>query len=134
MKAIIYSDGGARGNPGPAGIGAVIYNEEKQEIATISRFIGKATNNQAEYKALIAVLQKAKDLNIKEAIVYLDSELIVKQINGEYKVKDKDLAKLFIEVYNLKQSFDKISFFHVRREENKRADSLANEAMDSQIH
>jgi len=130
MQATIYSDGGARGNPGPAGIGAVIYNENKKEIATISRFLGKATNNQAEYEALIAVLKKAKDLNIKDAIVYLDSELIVKQINRDYKVKDKDLAKLFIKVHNLSLSFDKISFFHVRREFNKRADQLANEAMD----
>ncbi len=133
MQAIIYSDGGARGNPGPAGIGAVIYNEKRQEIATVSRFIGKATNNQAEYEALIAVLEKAKDLKIKKARVYLDSELIVKQINREYKVKDKDLAKLFIKVYNLIQSFEEISFYHVRREENKRADELANQAMDNEI-
>lgn len=130
MQATIYSDGGARGNPGPAGIGAVIYNENKKEIATISRFLGKATNNQAEYEALIAVLKKAKDLNIKDAIVYLDSELIVKQINREYKVKDKDLAKLFMQVHNLSINFENISFFHVRREFNKRADQLANEAMD----
>jgi ribonuclease HI len=134
MQAIIYSDGGARGNPGPAGIGAVIYNEKRQEIATVSRFIGKATNNQAEYEALIAILEKAKELKIKKAKVYLDSELIVKQINREYKVKDKDLAQLFIKVYNLMQFFEAINFSHVRREENKRADELANEAMDSEIH
>ncbi len=134
MQVTIYSDGGARGNPGPAGIGAVIYDENKKEIATISRFIGKATNNQAEYEALIAALEKAKNLKLKDLKVYLDSELIVKQINREYKVKDKDLAKLFIKVYNLIQSFEKINFYHVRREENKRADQLANEAMDNEIH
>lgn len=134
MLATIYTDGGARGNPGPAGIGAVIYNENQTEIATISKYIGKATNNQAEYLALIEALKKAQELNIRQAKVYLDSELIVKQVNREYKVKDKDLAKLFIKVYNLIQSFEKIEFFHVRRENNKRADSLANEAMDSQIH
>ncbi len=134
MQASIYSDGGARGNPGPAGIGAVIYDKNKKEIATVSRFIGKATNNQAEYEALIAALKKAKDLDLKDLKVYLDSELIVKQINREYKVKDKNLALLFMQVHNLCLSFDKISFFHVRREENKRADQLANEAMDGEIH
>ncbi len=134
MQASIYSDGGARGNPGPAGIGAVIYDKNKKEIATVSRFIGKVTNNQAEYEALIAALKKAKDLKLKDLKVYLDSELIVKQINREYKVKDKDLALLFVKVHNLCLSFDKISFFHVRREENKRADQLANEAMDGEIH
>jgi ribonuclease HI len=133
MMAIIYSDGGARGNPGLAGIGAVLYNQLGEEIAIISKFIGQATNNQAEYQALIAALKKAKELKIKEAKVYLDSELIVKQINKEYRVKDKKLAKLFLEVHNLILSFDKISFEHVRREKNKRADQLANQAMDSQI-
>lgn len=132
MQATIYSDGGARGNPGPAGIGAVIYDNNKKEIATISRFLGNATNNQAEYEALIAALKKAKDLNINELKVYLDSELIVKQINREYKVKDKDLAKLFMQVHNLSINFENISFFHVRREFNKRADQLANQAMDRQ--
>ncbi len=132
MQATIYSDGGARGNPGPAGIGAVIYDNNKKEIATISRFLGNATNNQAEYEALIAALKKAKDLNINELKVYLDSELIVKQINREYKVKDKDLAKLFMQVHNLSINFENISFFHVRREFNKRADQLANQAMDKQ--
>ena len=130
MKLIIYSDGGARGNPGLAGAGAVIYNENKEEIATISEFIGRATNNQAEYQALILALKKAKELKANQLEVFLDSELIVKQINREYKVKNKDLAPLFIQVYNLSLLFDKIDFFHVRRENNKRADELANLAMD----
>ncbi len=133
MKAIIYSDGGARGNPGPAGIGAVIYDDSKKEIATVSKFIGRATNNQAEYLALIEALKKAKELNIVDLQVYLDSELIVKQINREYKVKNKDLAPLFLQVHNLSMSFGKISFSHVRREENKRADELANLAMDKEL-
>jgi ribonuclease HI len=133
MLTTIYTDGGARGNPGPAGIGAVIYNQKGEEMATISKYIGKATNNQAEYQALIAALKKAKDLNIKEVIVYLDSELIVKQINREYRVKDQDLAKLFLEVHNLILSFKKIEFFHIKREKNQRADQLANQAMDKQI-
>ncbi len=132
MLATIYSDGGARGNPGPAGIGAVLYNQEGEEIASISKFIGQATNNQAEYQALIAALKKAQQLNIKELKVYLDSELIVKQVNREYKIKDQDLAKLFLQVHNLILAFPKISFHHIKREKNKRADELANQAMDKQ--
>lgn len=129
-KVIIYTDGGARGNPGPAGIGAVIYNEHKKQLAEISEFLGVATNNQAEYKALIAAFRKAADLGAKELDCYLDSELVVKQLKGEYRVKDKDLAKLFLDIHNLSLSFKKISYTHVPRERNKEADLLANEAMD----
>jgi ribonuclease HI len=129
-KAIIYTDGGARGNPGPAGIGAVIYNEKKEKIAEISKYLGIKTNNQAEYQALIEALKKAKELKVNKVEAFLDSELIVKQLKGEYKVKNKDLASLFLEVYNLKHSFSEINFKHVYREYNKEADRLANEAMD----
>lgn len=129
-KIIIFSDGGARGNPGPAGIGAVLYNENKEKIAEISKYLGVATNNQAEYKALIEALKKAKELGAKNIAAFLDSELVVKQLNREYKVKNKDLAPLFLEVYNLSLSFSKISFTHVYREDNKEADKLANKAMD----
>lgn len=129
-KIIIHSDGGARGNPGPAGIGVVLNNEEGEVIAEISRYLGETTNNQAEYKALLAGLEKAKDLEAKEVACYLDSELVVKQLNHEYKVKSADLAPLFLKVHNLSLSFKKISYTHVRREQNKIADRLANEAMD----
>ncbi|MFA5420878.1 MAG: ribonuclease HI family protein [Patescibacteria group bacterium] len=129
-KAIIFSDGGARGNPGPAGIGAVIYDKDKNILAEVSKFIGVSTNNQAEYKALIEALKKAIELKISEVEAYLDSELVVKQLNREYKVKNKDIAPLFLEVYNLSQQFKSIKFFHVRREQNKEADRLANLAMD----
>ena len=129
-KVIIFTDGGARGNPGPAGIGAVIYDEHKKLLAEISEFLGVATNNQAEYKALIAAFRKAADLGAKELDCYLDSELVVKQLKGEYRVKDKDLAKLFLDIHNLSLSFKKISYTHVPRERNKEADLLANEAMD----
>ncbi len=129
-KLIIYTDGGARGNPGPAGIGAVLYNEAQEKIAEISQYLGIATNNQAEYQALIEALKKAKDLGAKEVDVFMDSELVVKQLNREYKVKNKDLAPLFLQVYNLSLSFSKISFTHVYREYNSEADKLANEAMD----
>ena len=129
-KFIIFTDGGARGNPGPAGIGAVLYDENKKIVAEISQYLGETTNNQAEYKALIAALKEAKRLKAEELTCYLDSELVVKQLNREYKIKNKDLAPLFLEVYNLSLSFKKISFIHIPREKNTVADSLANKAMD----
>lgn len=129
-KIIIYTDGGSRGNPGPAGIGVVLYNEKKERIAEISKYLGVTTNNQAEYTALIEGLKKAKDLGAKEVAVFMDSELVVKQLKHEYKVKNKDLAPLFLQVYNLSLNFFKISFTHVYREHNSEADKLANEAMD----
>jgi len=129
-KLIIYTDGGARGNPGPAGIGAVLYDEKKEIIAEISEYIGETTNNQAEYRAVIAALEKAKDLEAQELVFYLDSELVVKQLNGQYKVKNEGLVPLFVKIHNLKLNFKKISFSHVRREYNKEADALANKAMD----
>ncbi len=129
-KLIIFTDGGARGNPGPAGIGAIIYDENKKVVAEISEFLGVATNNQAEYKALIAALQKAKSLGAEELECYLDSELVVKQLKREYKVKNKDLAPLFLMIHNLSINFKKISYTHIPRERNKEADRLANEAMD----
>jgi len=130
MKLIIYSDGGARGNPGPAGIGATLKNEKGDLVATVSEYIGETTNNIAEYKAIIAAIEKAKELKATELECFLDSELVVKQLNKEYKVKNKGLAPLYIKIYNLSHSFKKISYTHVRREFNKEADALANEAMD----
>ena len=129
-KIIIHSDGGARGNPGPAGIGAILQDVDGKVIAQISRHLGETTNNQAEYRALIAGLEKAQDLKFQEVDCYLDSELVVKQLNREYKVKNAELAPLFLKVHNLSLSFKKIKFTHVRREQNKEADRLANEAMD----
>lgn len=129
-KLIIYTDGGARGNPGPAGIGAVIFDEHKALVAEISEYLGVATNNQAEYKALIAALKKAASLGAAELECYLDSELVVKQLKREYKVKNKDLAPLFLMIHNLSLNFKKISYTHIPRERNQAADKLANEAMD----
>jgi len=129
-KFIIYTDGGSRGNPGPAGIGAVVYDESKKVLAEVSEFLGVTTNNQAEYKAVIAALKKAKELGGEELDFYLDSELVVKQLRREYKVKHPELAPLFLEIYNLSLAFPKINYTHVRREYNKEADKLANLAMD----
>ncbi len=132
-KLIINTDGGARGNPGPAGIGAVLKNEAGEVIAKISEYIGEATNNQAEYGAVIAAIEKAKELGAEELEFVLDSELVVKQMNREYKVKDKDLALLFMKIYNAGQGFKKLTFRHVRREFNKEADALVNKAIDNSI-
>ena len=126
----IFSDGGARGNPGPAGVGAVIYSDKGEVLAEVSEYLGIATNNQAEYKALIFALKRAKEMGAKKIMCYLDSELVVKQLNREYKVKNKDLAPLFLEVHNLSINFKNISYHHIPREENKAADKLANIAMD----
>jgi ribonuclease HI len=134
-KVIIFTDGGARGNPGPAGIGVVIeYQGKKKEYA---EFIGEnKTNNEAEYEALIFALQKTKRLlgkkQAKQARVecYSDSELLVKQLNHQYKIKDEQIQKYFIEIWNLILDFKKVTFFHLPREKNKRADQLANQAVD----
>lgn len=130
----MHSDGGARGNPGPAGIGAIIKRKSDGEIlAQCSQYIGEATNNQAEYRALVCALEKLNSLmdpRFVEAECYLDSELVVKQLNREYRVKDRELASLFVKAWNLSQGFAKIGFFHVPRAENKDADKLVNIAID----
>ncbi|MBI2013752.1 MAG: ribonuclease HI family protein [Candidatus Colwellbacteria bacterium] len=139
-KIIIYTDGGARGNPGPASIGVVIEEENTDSQAPrmhkeYSEYIGIATNNVAEYKAVIFALKKTKQLLGKkrensEIELRTDSELIYKQMTGQYKIKDQNLQPLFIEVWNLKQDFPKVEFKHVRRELNKEADRLVNQAQD----
>ncbi|MFC1613542.1 ribonuclease HI family protein [Patescibacteria group bacterium] len=132
-KLKLYSDGGARGNPGPAGIGAVLKNLKGEVVAEISEYIGETTNNQAEYKALIRGLEKAKELGVKEVECYLDSELVVKQMKREYRVKDKGLTPLFVQVWNLTLGFKKISFTHIPREMNREADKLVNEAILNEL-
>ncbi|HKK54462.1 MAG TPA: ribonuclease HI family protein [Patescibacteria group bacterium] len=129
-KLIIYCDGGSRGNPGPAGLGAVIYDEDKNKVFEISEFLGVTTNNQAEYKGVLQAIKKAKELKAKELTFYLDSELIVKQMNGQYRVKNRDLIPLYMEIRKHVLEFQKVEFNHVRREYNKEADALANMAMD----
>lgn len=135
-KLVIYIDGGARGNPGPAAIGVVLgspFNKEYGEP------IGNATNNIAEYRALIFALKKAKHLLGKEKTrdteveIRSDSELVVKQQRGEYQIKEESLVPLFIEAWNLRQEFKSVSFVVVRREANKEADALVNRALDALI-
>ncbi|MFH0856582.1 MAG: ribonuclease HI family protein [bacterium] len=132
-KIKLYSDGGARGNPGPAGIGAVLKDEENKTVEKVSEYIGDATNNQAEYRALIAGLEKAKEIGAEEVDCFLDSELVVKQMRREYRVKDKNLALLFTKVLNLGMGFKKISYTHILRQYNQEADKLVNEAIDRGI-
>lgn len=129
---ITYTDGGARGNPGPGALGAVVI-EPNGTRHSIKKYLGHITNNQAEYKALIAALERASHLGAKSVICYLDSELIVKQLNREYRVKDPDLGKLFLIVWNLASTFTSISFHHIRREKNKEADALVNAALDEAL-
>ncbi len=135
-KLIINTDGGSRGNPGPAGIGAVLKNEKGDIVDEVSEYIGEATNNQAEYLAVVSALEHALEHALEQSKEYelefiLDSELIVKQVNREYKVKNKELAPLFMKVYNLSQQFGKVTFRHVPREMNKEADTLVNQALDN---
>lgn len=133
-KLITYTDGGSRNNPGPAACGIVIQNEKEEIIFTASKYLGTATNNQAEYGALIAALEKANELigGGGEVICHLDSELVVKQLKREYKVKDDKMKNLFAQVCKLCLNFDKVEFIHVRREKNKLADKLVNEELDKQ--
>jgi len=122
-------DGASRGNPGPAGIGAVIFHNG-QEIWASCQYIGTKTNNQSEYSALILGLKEALSRDIRQIHVYGDSLLVINQINGQYKVKNPGLQELYQEVQQLKAQFDMIVFTHIYREFNKRADHLSNMALD----
>jgi len=136
-KLKIYTDGGARGNPGPAACGAVIKNEKEEIILEASKFIGIATNNQAEYKALILALEEVQNIFTKEKPgekhieCHLDSELVVKQLNREYKIKNEGLKPLFARARDLISSFDSVKFTYIPREKNKLADKLVNKELDS---
>lgn len=137
---IIYTDGGARGNPGIAGAGVSITNGEGEVLKSIAQPLGTQTNNYAEYEAVIVALEAVKTLvpkaRHKETIIDLrtDSELVVKQLNGEYQIKDEGLCKQFMRIWNLRVGhFPKTTFTHVRREDNKEADRLSNVAMDTPL-
>ena len=128
-KLVIYTDGASQGNPGRAAIGVTIRDEKGALAATISRGIGKTTNNQAEYQAVIAALEKAVSLGADSVELNSDSELIVKQIKGQYRVKKESLKPLYEKAMQLKSRFAGFRVRHVPRERNKEADKLANAAL-----
>lgn len=131
MHLLIRTDGGARGNPGPAGIGVVIEDAKTGEILEKhSEYLGHATNNVAEYRAVVLGLRRCHALGANEVDVLADSELLIKQAKGEYKVKNAALADLFLKMKNLETLIGRVRYRHVRREQNKLADALANQAMD----
>ena len=135
-RIIIYTDGGARGNPGPAALGVVIQDAEGHTIKSWGTAIGTATNNDAEYQAVVVALQKAKALlggkKAKETLVdmRMDSQLVCRQLNGEYKIKEEKFSPYFMKIWNLKMDFAKVSFTHIPREKNKSADREVNAVLD----
>jgi len=129
-KTICNVDGAARGNPGPAAIGAVIKDETGRILGRISRTIGVTTNNQAEYQAIIAAMEKAIGMGAKQVTVKSDSELVVEQINGRYKIKNTGLRPLYQKVVQLAGSIESFAIVYVPREQNAEADALANRALD----
>ncbi len=138
-KIIIYTDGGARGNPGPAAIGAVFCNEKGQLLREYSQYLGdNLTNNEAEYQAVILALKKFKALFGKELAknseikILSDSELLVRQLNGQYKILEPKLQPLFLEIWNLKFDFKKIKFKLIPRLKNKQADRLVSQALNNE--
>ncbi|PIT91171.1 ribonuclease H [Candidatus Kaiserbacteria bacterium CG10_big_fil_rev_8_21_14_0_10_49_17] len=133
-EIIIYTDGGARNNPGPAGAGVHIEDAHGKVLAEVSQYLGERTNNWAEYEAVALALAKAKKLGLagKKVEVRMDSELVAKQLNGEYQIKEESLHSQFVKVHNFTvKDFKNINFVHVRREQNAKADALANRAMDN---
>ena len=131
MRARLFTDGGARGNPGPAAYGYVIEDEDGGTLAAHGEAIGVATNNVAEYSALLAGLEKAAELGVTELEVVSDSELMVKQMRGEYKVKNEALRGLSLEAARLARRVGRVTYTAVRREHNELADRLVNEALDA---
>jgi ribonuclease HI len=130
-KVILYSDGGARGNPGPAGAGGLVLSINAEVLAEISEYLGETTNNVAEYTALIMTLGQAIRFKPDEVEIRADSELMVKQLKGEYKVKNQGLRPLYDQVKELLTPYKKVTIKHIYRSDNKRADELANAAMDA---
>lgn len=131
--ASLYCDGASKGNPGPAGAGAVLMDQQDESIVEVSRFLGDATNNEAEYQALITGLKAAEDFGIKRLKIYSDSELLVKQVCGAYRVRQPHLQRLFGEVMSRLQRLDDYAIVHLGRELNRKADRLANEAINRSL-
>ena len=130
-RCIIYTDGGARGNPGPAAAAGVIIGADGSVLAEVTDYLGTTTNNVAEYKALIMTLRRALELGCHRVAVKMDSELVVKQLSGEYRVKDEKMVSLHAEVRRLLSRFAGQTVEHVARASNKRADKLVNDVLDA---
>lgn len=140
MKIIVNTDGASRGNPGIGSVGVVISNDKGEIIKKYAEYLGDGiTNNEAEYGAVIFSFRKMKLLFGKEKVKKLeiefrsDSELLVNQMNGKYKITEKHLQELFMTIWNLKTEFGKVQFVHIPREKNKEADALANQALDENL-
>ncbi|MBU0535164.1 MAG: ribonuclease HI family protein [Patescibacteria group bacterium] len=131
MKLILYTDGGARGNPGPGAIGVVIKNLKGEVVKEIGKNIGKSTNNEAEYKAIIAGLESCLEKGASELECYLDSQLVVSQLKGEFKVKNTKLKNLWAQTKNIEKNFKEVLYIHIPREKNHLADKIVNEVLDS---
>ncbi|HET6602531.1 MAG TPA: ribonuclease HI family protein [Gaiella sp.] len=131
MKARLWTDGGARGNPGPAAFAYVLEAEDGTVLEARGEAIGVATNNVAEYSALVAGLGRAVEAGVHELEVRSDSELMVKQMRGEYRVKNRDLQSLFLDASRAAREIGRVTYTHVRREHNELADRLVNEALDA---
>jgi ribonuclease HI len=132
-KLVVHVDGGARGNPGPAAVAAVATTPDGEPVAERNEYIGEATNNVAEYRAVLLALELAKELGANEVEVVNDSELVARQIGGEYKVKHAGLKPLFQETMGKLREFDAWAVRNVRREQNERADELVNQALDDAL-
>ena len=132
MKARLSTDGGARGNPGPAAYGYVLEGDDGHVLAAHGEAIGRATNNVAEYRGLVAGMEKAAAIGVRELEVVSDSELLVKQMRGEYRVKNEALKELWEEASDLERRFARVRYTSVRREHNELADRLVNEALDAE--
>ncbi len=132
MNYELYTDGGARGNPGPGAVGIILKKDGEVIFAKGKNLGDTLTNNQAEYRAILGGLKVAAKIGIKELKCNLDSELVVKQLRGEYKVKNEELKELFAKVKKAEGDFKKVSYHHIPREKNKLADELVNEALDNQ--
>jgi ribonuclease HI len=130
-RVVVHVDGGARGNPGPAGIGVVVTDEHGEELARANDFIGTATNNEAEYRALLLGLELASQLGVREVEVVNDSQLVARQISGEYRVKKEDLKPLHARALARLRGFERWQVRSVPREQNELADGLVNEAIDA---
>jgi len=128
-RVVICADGASLGNPGPAAIGATVKDEQGRLVASISQAIGRTTNNQAEYRALIAALEEATRLGAREVTINLDSELIVRQVNGKYRVKNAALKPLYQQVKEFQSRFESFTITHIPRQQNKEADRLAHIAL-----